>query len=157
MTIRSGAMVVAVVLASAAAATAGIAATAKSTHVTCTYKLTSLVPPTATKGDDFGFVRCGRPLGRGAHHDRFTNMPTLDTAGSSVGTFTDYFKTGTVHGRFKLTYAVAADGTATYTGTFRDTGGTGSFKHVKGSGKLTGTSPDGVHSTFRATGTLTGI
>jgi hypothetical protein len=148
------------VIAAAGAVVGGIgtaSAAKKAKKISCTFTLTSQEPPTATSGEDFGFVKCPKPFGKGLQYDKFTVAPATTTTGTASGPFKDYFDTGTTKGLYKLNYTVTGPTSVSYTGTFKYSGGTAAFKHAKGSGTLTCTSPDGVHTTCTSKGTFTGI
>jgi hypothetical protein len=52
-----------------------------------------------------------------------------------------------LRGTYKTSFTVA-DKTVTYAGTLKISSGTGEFKGVTGTGTVTGTSTDAVHSTL---------
>ena len=105
------------------AGVSGASAATKTTatkHVTCTLKL-YVHPQTKTKGFDLGFANCGKPFGHGLVFDtyRITSPgPPLREAGVAK----QFFDEGSVHSAYKLTVMTS---TATATGTFKLTGGTG--------------------------------
>jgi hypothetical protein len=125
----------------------------------CTVFVTTEVPsnetvvlPSAAQGQQWGSIACGgKTLGSGAQKQDFASPDTGDTS----GTFTSYFRTGTVHGTFKLTQQEGSITTsndfasANYVGTLKITGGSGTFKDAKGTGTLTCTTPDGIHFTYK--------
>lgn len=109
---------------------------------------TQVVPP-VTQGTDYGSVKCGGKLfGRGVQVDRFT----VPDSGDTVGSYAQYFGTGSIHGKFDLTPDEAPTTTATtfqattYTGTVTVGGGTGAYVGAKGTGTAKCQSPDGVHT-----------
>jgi hypothetical protein len=61
---------------------------------------------------------------------------------------------GTVRGTFRYTVTANTDGTLTFRGTTRYSGGTGAYKGAKGSGETTATQDDEGYTTFRYTQTL---
>ena len=97
----------------------------------CTYDLSTQgsPSPTATSGKDLGYVKCGKPFGNGVQSDSFTARAhgTNVTIGGPVK---DFFDNGTVHGTYTL--SGPATGT-TFKGSATITGGTGAYKHIKGS------------------------
>jgi hypothetical protein len=135
----------------------GSAIAAPPTHkkAKCTLYLQTLAAPTATTGEAFGTSRCSGAFGNGVFHNTFTATPTSATTGSVTGPFKLYYDTGTVHGTYKFKYSVSTTGTTTDTGTATIMGGTGAYKHTRGSGKLTGLATDAHHSTFIYDATLT--
>lgn len=124
--------------------------------VTCKVQSTSQSPGKLT-GYDLGFVNCPPPGGgKGLHYDTFKNTVIPPNKVSGQGTFKEYFDSGTVHGTYRLggTF-VGTSGTAS--GPLKVLGGTGAFRHMTGSGKLTCTTPDGVHNNCTIVVRETGI
>jgi hypothetical protein len=113
--------------------------------------------PAASKGHDFGIVTCPKPYGQGVQSDSFTVTPNAPpTTGKVKGPYKWFFDEGTVHGPYHLTYSVISPTAVTYTGTAQIAGGTGAFKHTKGSVKLNCSSNDGgIHTTCTGKVTLT--
>lgn len=122
----------------------------KPATVTCHAK-TSIAPPDGqtgvtppvSSGSEYGTAVCGK-LGHGVQSDRF-NVPD---SGDTLATFTWYLPTGTIHGKYDLT---PQEGTlnflaVTYVGTAKILGGTGAFAGTKGTGTMTCSSPDSVHT-----------
>ena len=140
-------LVVGVVVA-ALALLAGSASGAKVVKkTTCTFHLVGVSPPTAVRGEDFGTVSCKKVYGKGVQHDTYTTTTTSPTTGTVKGRYKDFFNKGTTHGKFNIAFSAAPTGVVTYTGTATIDGGTGKFKHSKGTAKVTCTSPDGgVHT-----------
>jgi hypothetical protein len=140
-----------------ATATAAGAGPAKNVEVTCTLQTQTLAPPGAS-GEDFGTVDCPSAFGKGVQHDTLTVTPTSPTTATVIGPFKQFFDTGTIHGTVKLTASATSEGVVTYRGVAKLSGGTGAYRHVKGSAKVECTSPDGgTHTTCteKATGTHT--
>jgi len=103
---------------------------------------TDIVPP-PTQGAEYGPAACGR-LGNGVQADTFT----VPASGDTLAKFTWYLSTGTVTGTYDLT---PQEGTlnflsVTYTGVLKVTGGTGPFVGLKGTGTMTCSTPDSVHT-----------
>lgn len=122
-------------------------------QVTCTLGLFAQGPPNPS-GIQFGLVECPAPFGNGVHYDTYTVMPTGPGHGTVAGSFKNYFDRGTRSGTFALTFAATSPTNIAYTGTVTYTGGTGRFKHLRGSGAIECTTTDGgahksctVHST----------
>jgi hypothetical protein len=148
--IAGAALVAALLVANATAAGAG-----SSKKGTCTLQLQTLAAPGAS-GEDFGTVACDRRFGKGVQHNpNVTVTPTSQTTGTATGPYKQFFDTGTVHGTFKLAYTLAPPSGVTYTGTATISGGTGAYKHVRGSAKVTCESADGgAHTTCTVKTTL---
>jgi hypothetical protein len=140
-----------------AAVTAAGASSTKT--VTCTLQLQTLAPPGSSGGEDFGTVACDRVFGKGVQHNsKVTITPASPTTGTATGPFKQFFDTGTVHGTFKLAYSITPPSAVTYTGTATFSGGTGVYKHPRGSAKVTCESTDGgTHATCTVKTILTHI
>ena len=152
--IRFAAVALAATLVVATATAAG-AGTAKNVEFTCTLQLQTLAPPGAS-GEDFGTVNCASVFGKGVQHDTLTVTPTSQTTATVTGPFKQFFDTGTIHGTVTLTADATSVGVVTYTGRAKISGGTGAYKHVRGSAKVECSSSDGgTHTTCteKATGT----
>ena len=145
------------VLALAGAATS-VAAPAKKGPVAtpaCGLKLAEQIPngetainPADTQGSDVGTVKCGKLLGSGLASMAFT----VPDSGNLVGTFKQYFATGSMHGKFMLVPdatdtppATTTFAASSYTGTLTLTGGTGTYQLAKGTGTITCHSADSIH------------
>jgi hypothetical protein len=100
-----------------------------------------------SSAENFGTVSCTAPLGKGVDHDTATLASTSATAGTFTGSLKLFLNTGTVRGTYKMTFTVASK-TVTYDGTMKISSGTAEFAGVTGTGTITGTSTDGVHSTI---------
>ncbi len=154
------------IITSALLATAALAVGASSgasahgkhqTNVTCSLALLAPGPPNPS-GIQFGFVACPRPFGKGLHYDAYTVSPTSPGHGTIAGKFKNYFDRGTTKGTFALSFAATSPMNLAYTGTVTYTGGTGKFKHVKGSGTIQCTTSDGgAHKACTVTSVLTGV
>ncbi len=153
-------LIVPVMLAAAAAAgpVAGVTAKSKKvTKLTCTLQTYAQGTPNPTL-IQFGFANCPKPFGRGLHYSRVTVSPTGPGTGTARGTFKNFYNLGTARGTASLTFSPTAPGTLTYKGTVTYKGGTGKFKHVRGSGTIECTSTDaGAHRTCTVHSKLTGI
>jgi len=111
-------------------------------------------PPSG--GTQAGPIHCPTAsFGAGVQWDSFK----VPDSGDTIGTFTQYFDAGSIHGTFDLT-PQEGSGNLTSTsfeseswlGTLKVTGGTGIYKGMKskkGTGTLTCTSPDSVHLTCK--------
>lgn len=110
----------------------------------------NVVDQPAAHGSQYGPFHCGQPLlfGGGVAADSFT----VPDSGDTVGTFTQYFKSGTVKARFDLT-PQEADFSSTsfegqsWQGTVKVLRGTGLYKGIRSKkpGTMTCTSEDSVH------------
>ena len=133
----------------------------KQIKVGCALQLTALGPPQGTPPviNSFGFVQCDRPLGDGVHYGSAIATPTATNAatGTIAVTFKNYYDRGTLSGKIAGTFTATSDTDITYAGTVTITGGTGKFKHVRGSGTIRCTTSDrGVHRACTVTSKLTG-
>jgi hypothetical protein len=107
----------------------------------------------ATQGAQYGPSHCPRlGFGPGIIADSFT----VPDSGDTVGTFVQYLRAGTIHGKFDLSPLppTGIGGTTfesqSWEGTLTIVGGTGVYtgiKSKKGAGKFKCTSPDSVHMT----------
>jgi type II secretory pathway pseudopilin PulG len=154
MSFAAVALVTTLVIATATATEAGAANNA---HVTCTLQMQTLALPGAS-GEDFGTVNCASVFGKGVQHDTLTVTPTSQTTAKVTGPFKQFFDAGTIHGTVNLTASATSAGAVTYKGAAEISGGTGAYKHVKGSAKVQCTSPDGgTHTTCTEKATPTHI
>jgi hypothetical protein len=115
-------------------------------------------PPSG--GRQYGPAQCpAKGLGSGMEADKFT----VPVSGDLVGTYYQYFSTGTIKGKFDLVPQEAPPLSSTsfanesFTGTVSVTGGTGSLKGTKSkkAGIMKCTSPDTVHLTCTETVKIT--
>ena len=83
--------------------------------------------------------------------------------GSFTGPFTMYFEDGSLTGTFTIGFVTTVGGNplritgVTYNGTVEVTGGTGDYRRVRGSGTVTGFSPDAVDTQLTEKLSLTGL
>ncbi|HEV2775579.1 MAG TPA: hypothetical protein VGV90_08310 [Solirubrobacteraceae bacterium] len=112
------------------------------TKLDCTLALNAQGAPNPS-GIHLGFARCPKPFGRGLHHNSYTVTPSGPGQGSVAATFKNYYNLGTVRGRAEMTFAATSPMNITYKGTLTYTGGTGRFRHVRGSGTIECTTTDG--------------
>jgi len=103
------------------------------------------VTPPVQAGQEYGSAHCGPALGGGVQSDTFT----VDDSGDTLAKFTWYLHTGTVHGTYDLTPQSGAFNflAVDYTGTLKVKGGTGAFAGAKGTGTMTCSTADGIHTT----------
>jgi hypothetical protein len=151
-----------------AAALPATAAEAKTKKITCNLDLFAIIPQPAPTAANFGTARCGKPLGKGVQQDSSTVIRSSPTTGVFTGPFRMYFFNGTIRGTFKISFVTTIGlpippstayrivGVA-YTGTLRVNGGTGAFKRLRGTGKITGTSPDARRTSLNEALTLNGF
>ena len=125
-------------------------------RVTCTLKLVAVLPPRTRLAENFGTIDCAGPLGSGVQHDSSTVTPTSTTGGTFAGPVKQFFDDGTLAGTFTIAYTVAPGGAVTYDGAIDLTTGTGRYRHLTGTGTLTGTSPDAIRTTITEELTLSG-
>lgn len=103
-------------------------------------------------------MRCPKPFGKGLHFNEYTVTPAAPASGTAAGSFKNFYDRGTMRGSFALTFSATAPGAVTYAGTVTYTGGTGKFKHVRGSGTIRCTTTDGgAQKTCTVNSELTGI
>jgi hypothetical protein len=119
-------------------------AMATTRKVTCKVTLVATAS-SIDAAENFGRLSCSAPLRKGVQHDTAKITGTGSTAGAYNGAMTLFFGTGTLRGTYKTSFTVA-ERTVTYDGTLRISSGTGEFKGVTGTGTITGTSSDAVHS-----------
>ena len=127
-------------------------APAKTRTITCKLKLFATIPQPAPTAANFGTTNCGKPFGFGVQKDSSTVTRSSLTTGVFEGPFKMFFDTGTIKGRFRISFVttLAAAGRAgplptiagvVYTGTVSVTGGTGAWRRIRGSGTVTGHEP----------------
>ena len=151
------AALVAAAAVAAGPATGAPAASKKETKLACSLELYAQGAPNPS-GIQFGFATCPKPFGKGVHNSAYTVTPTGMGQGTIAGRFRNYYALGTAAGTFALTFSATSPGNVTYTGTVTYTGGTGTFKHVKGAGTIECTSADGgAHTACTVNSTLTGV
>lgn len=119
---------------------------ATNTGITIAAGDTAVVPP-AQHGAEYGTTACAEPLGRGVQEDRFR----VPDSGDTVASYTMYFATGSIHGKYDLTPQGGSFGGPGFTevdslGTMTVTGGTGRFRGAKGIGTMKCKSLDGIHT-----------
>ncbi|HUO73099.1 MAG TPA: hypothetical protein VMU39_20190 [Solirubrobacteraceae bacterium] len=104
----------------------------------------SAVTPPVSQGSEYGSAACGKLLGSGVQADNFT----VDDTGDTVATYTLYFPLGSIHGSYDLTPQEGSLNflTVDYLGTLTVTGGTGAYQGMKGTGTMTCSSADGIHT-----------
>lgn len=145
-----------------------LAASAKPSVLRCKMYLTvapgagsAQVDQPPSSGRQYGPAKCGNAgFGSGIEADKFT----VPISGDLVGTYYQYFNTGTVHGRFDLVPQESTSLTSSsftsesFKGTVNVAGGTGTLKGVKDRkpGVMKCTSPDTVHLTCTETVKVTG-
>jgi len=142
-------------IAATAVATPASAATKKKPqHVTCNLTLFATIKQPAATAANFGSAKCGKHFGTGVQQDSSTVKRTSLVSGTFTGPFRMFFDRGTISGTFSIgfvtmfapaTYAITG---VVYKGTLKVAKGTGAYRNVRGSGTLTGTSPDAVRTTL---------
>ncbi len=107
------------------------------TSVRCSLHASLKSGQISTEGALVGSVTCGRPLGKGSYHGRYRDSVTPSPfTGGETGSSRLTFKAGSIRGTYALG-PVPLSGTAPYRTTFHMTGGTGRFKRVSGTLKMT--------------------
>jgi hypothetical protein len=136
------------------------------TKIKCTVHLaaqTSFPPPPNKRATDFGQVTCDGPFGFGSRYDTFVDHPQSQTEGFANLKFKDFFNHGRIEGTWLVRYVATPNESGppdvNYKITVKVTGGTGAFKHARGSGTGTGHMTDFTipRATFKFTAMLTGI
>jgi len=143
-------------------------APAKTRTVTCSLKLFATIPQPAPTAANFGTTNCRKPFGFGVQKDSSTVTRTSLTTGVFEGPFKMFFDTGTIKGTFKIAFVTTLGppvppsplptiAGVVYTGTVAVTGGTGAWRRIRGSGSVTGTSPDAKVTSLTEKLTLRGF
>jgi uncharacterized membrane protein len=136
---------------------------AKARKVTCNLVLFATIKQPAPTAGNYGSAKCSKPFGRGVQEDSSTVKRTSLTSGTFTGPFKMSFDRGTIKGTFSIafvtmlapvTYAITG---VLYKGVLKITKGTGAYRKVRGTGTVTGTSPDAVRTALTYTLKLTGI
>jgi hypothetical protein len=113
--------------------------------------VTATVHKTGTDGSRLvykGTVK-SRVFGRGTVVEKIGGLGT-------VGTFTIRYRRGTVRGSSVAHAKAAPGGGVTFTGTYRLLGGTGAYRHIRGSGTFSGKGPGNLMlATFKQRGRVT--
>lgn len=112
-----------------------VASSSATTKVTCkesSYQVSSKTGTTSKKATLLGTISCGKALGKGVEQSAQTTT-LAGNAFTGKGTSKEYFNTGTVSGTYKVTGTTTS---SKFTGTEKLTGGTGSYKGIKGTAKL---------------------
>lgn len=99
------------------------------TSVRCSWQTHAQSEWYRVQGTAVGSVTCSRPLGAGRYHGSYRARVTPPTA-SETGSSKLAFKAGTVAGSYRVSGAFS--GSTHYLGMLRVLGGTGQFKHVTG-------------------------
>ena len=143
-------------------------APAATRKITCQLDLFATIPQPAPTAANFGRTSCGKPFGVGVQKDSSTVTRTSLTTGVFEGPFKMFFDTGTIKGTFKISFVTTLAppvppatlptiAGVVYTGTVAVTGGTGAWRRIRGSGTVTGTSPDAKRTALTETMTLRGF
>lgn len=147
----------------AAVSVAGQAPAKKVEHVGCTLHLNAIIKQPAPTAANFGTASCDNEFGEGVDHDSSTTTRTSPLTGHFTGPWKLYFDEGTVSGILTINFVTTVGGSppaitgVTYDGTLQVTGATGRYKHVRGTGTVTGFSPDAVKTQLDEVFTLTGV
>jgi hypothetical protein len=130
---------------------------------TCDLRLHALITQPAPTAANVGIVRCDNGIGWGAQRDNSVTTRTSALTGSFTGPFTMYFEDGFLNGTFTIGFVTTVGGNplhitgVTYNGTVTVTGGTDDYRRVRGSGTVTGFSPDAVDTQLTEKLSLTGL
>jgi hypothetical protein len=137
---------------------------AASANVTCNLDLFALIEQPAPTAANVGSVRCDHFLLRsGIQRDSSVTTRTSPLTGSFTGPFTMYFPYGNLSGTFTIGFVTTVCCNplritgVTYNGTVQVTGGTGALYRVRGSGTVTGFSPDAKRTQLTEQLALTGL
>ena len=106
-------------------------------------------------GLNLSTFKCSKPFGAGVQR-AVTKTKATGSQVTVTGTFKNFFDTGTNHGTVSLSGKVTT-GTITASGSLTVTGGTGAYKGMKGTGKISCTTSDAgktFHCKVTGTGTL---
>jgi hypothetical protein len=136
---------VTMVVAQASAATDG------GRFVRCSWRVSDGYPYRG-RGTQVGHVTCGKPLGKGRYHGKYTDAADPPAAGETTSLRLS-FKSGTLHGSYQLTGVLE---TTKYHGTLTITSGTRRFRHVTGTMQLSCIATVPIVR-CKASGTLAGI
>ncbi len=159
---------VALIAASATTLSLPAVAPAKTRTITCSLKLFATIPQPAPTAANFGTTNCRKPFGVGVQKDSSTVTRSSLTTGVFEGPFKMFFDTGTIKGTFRIAFVTTLGppiapsplpsiAGVVYTGTVTVTGGTGAWRRIRGSGTVTGTSPDAKVTSLTERLTLRGF
>jgi hypothetical protein len=169
MNVKRNISLVALLIVAAGALAVTSSAGARKAHaikVKCTVHLaaqTSFPPPPNVEATDFGQVTCNGPFGFGSRYDTFVDHPQSMTEGFANLKFKDYFDRGRIDGTWLVEYVATPHESGppdvNYKITVKFNGGTGAYRHAKGSGTGTGHMTDFTipRADFEFTATLTGV
>lgn len=156
-----------VALSSVAAAAAGAPAASaqakkKTKNISCALTLFATIKQPAPTAANFGPAKCSRPFGAGVQQDSSKTTRTSPTTGFFSGPFKLFFDRGTIKGTFRIEFVTTLSAQyqitgVTYKGTLKVTGGTAAYRRVRGTGTVTGTSPDAVETALAYKLKLTGV
>jgi hypothetical protein len=113
------------------------AASPATTAVRCSWHTYLKNGQISDRGTIVGSVSCGDRFGKGSYNGRYRNkVNPYPFIGSETGSSRLTFMAGSVRGTYKVG-PTAISGTAPYRGMFHITGGTGKFRHISGTLRLT--------------------
>jgi hypothetical protein len=124
------------------------------TSVRCSWRAPSQATWFSVDGTRAGPVKCNAPLGTGRYRARYRDRVTPPTASETASPRLS-FQGGTFAGSFRLS-GTFSPAPYHYHGVLRVSGGTGRYRHVAGTLRLSCTIRV-AQETCRASGTLTGI
>lgn len=131
-------------------------------QITCKLTLYATIKQPAPTAANFGATNCSPPFGSGVQRDSSTTTRASPLTGSFTGPFKMFFDRGSIHGTFTIAFVTTVDAAlkitgVTYKGTLKVTGGSARNKRVRGTGTITGFSPDAVKTSLTEVLTLTGV
>lgn len=120
----------------------GVAAqpTAKRMNVHCTVRAYSVTNPQLSSGLVLGVEKCSQPFGDGVQQATSTTS-IVGTQLNVTSRFKNFFDNGTDQGTVKLSGKLGS-GAITASGPVILTGGTGAYRHIKGTGRTSCTTTD---------------
>ena len=119
----------------------GVAAgpAAQRVKVRCAAKAYNVAYPQLS-GRALSVLRCSKPFGVGMQEAKNKTVVVGSTVHVS-GVFTNFFDDGTEHGKVRLSGTLGS-GPIMVSGRVTVKGGTGAYKHIRGTGKVTCTTTD---------------
>jgi hypothetical protein len=113
------------------------AATQAATSMHCSLHAQLKSGQISEQGVLIGSVSCGQPFGKGSYDGRYRDhVNPSPFTGGETGSSKFSLKAGSVLGRYAVSQAPIA-GTAPWRGKFHITGGSGQFKHARGTLNMT--------------------
>lgn len=134
----------------------------KTKNISCALTLFATIKQPAPTAANFGPAKCSRPFGTGVQQDSSNTTRTSLTTGFFSGPFKLFFDRGTIKGTFRIEFVTMLSAQyqitgVIYKGTLKVRGGTAAYRRVRGTGTVTGTSPDAVKTALEYKLKLTGV